>query len=84
MTVESVEVCRFGLAWFQRSELASWFLVKTSRCLVAAFLASLGTLGEAETLPFLVGLIGAADKEVAATAQAAVDRINRSGVKTRK
>ena len=41
-----------------------------------AAIASLGTLGEAETLPFLVQMMGDADAQIAAAAKAAVDKIN--------
>ena len=47
-----------------------------SREIKIAAIASLGTLGEAETLPFLVQMMGDADAEIAAAAKAAVDKIN--------
>jgi HEAT repeat protein len=42
-----------------------------------AALESLGTLGVAETLPFLIQIMGEKDAEIAAAATKAIDRINR-------
>jgi HEAT repeat protein len=47
-----------------------------SKAIRIAAIESLGTLGEAETLPFLVQLMGDEDEEIAAAAKAAVDKIN--------
>ena len=46
-----------------------------------AAIASLGTLGEAETLPFLVKLIGDDDAGIARAAKDSVRRINEAAKK---
>ncbi len=46
-----------------------------------AAIASLGTLGVPETLPFLIELMEDGDAEVAAAASAAVQRINEGAGK---
>ena len=49
-----------------------------------AAIASLGTLGEAESLPVLVKLIGAKDPDIVKAAKAALARINAADRKPRK
>jgi HEAT repeat protein len=46
-----------------------------------AAIASLGTLGVPETLPMLVELMSDGDRDIAAAAKSAVDRMNAAGKK---